>query len=232
MNHLSRLISLLTLLKARRILTSTEISQKFDISVRTAYRDIKKLEDAGVPVMTIEGRGYALMDDYTVPPIAFTEKEANALITAEQLINHSNDQSLISNFAKALVKIQSVFKHSIRAKGELLKHRMLVLKHQDKKIESYSLTEIQLAITNFRYLEIDYRKAGGLEHSLRLVEPCAIYCAQEKWILVAWCHLRKDYRAFRIDRIVRFQVLMESFEDRKFDLRKYFLSCPQVNYHP
>ena len=77
MSQLSRLINILTLLKSRRVLTATELSGKFDVSIRTVYRDIAKLIEAGVPVITLEGRGYTLMDGYTVAPVQFTEKQAN-----------------------------------------------------------------------------------------------------------------------------------------------------------
>lgn len=78
MSQLSRLINILTLLKSRRILTATELAERYDVSVRTIYRDIQKLIASGVPVVTIEGRGYSLMEGYTVAPVQFTEKQANA----------------------------------------------------------------------------------------------------------------------------------------------------------
>ena len=65
MNHLSRLLSILTILKSKRIITGTELAKKFDVSLRTIYRDIKKLEASGVPIMTIEGRGYSITVSYT-----------------------------------------------------------------------------------------------------------------------------------------------------------------------
>ena len=102
MSQLSRLISILALLKSKRIITATELSEKFDVSVRTIYRDIPKLEEAGVPVITIEGVGYTLMDGYTVAPVQFSEKEANDLITAELLVKQSNDSSFVENFDDTL----------------------------------------------------------------------------------------------------------------------------------
>ena len=99
MNHLSRLLSMLTILKSKRIVTGNELAQKFDVSLRTIYRDIKKLEESGVPIMTIEGRGYSIMEGYSVAPIMFNEMEVNALITAEQLIAKTNDESLIQHLS-------------------------------------------------------------------------------------------------------------------------------------
>lgn len=226
MTQLSRLISILTLLKSKRILTATELSEKFDVSIRTIYRDIRKLESSGVPVITIEGKGYSIMDSYTVAPVQFTEPEANALITAQHLINQSNDRSLVTHFQEAMTKIKSVFRSSIQEKSELLSSKIHVFNAKDESIASNLLSEIQLAITNFNYTEINYQKLNESAISFRRIEPCAMYSSKNKWILIAWCHLRKDYRAFRIDRIQHFKILPEKFEDRQFNLRAYYLSQP------
>jgi predicted DNA-binding transcriptional regulator YafY len=226
MSQLSRLISILTLLKSRRVLTATELSGKFDISIRTVYRDIQKLIAAGVPVITIEGRGYSLMDGYTVAPVQFTEKQANALITAQHLVKQSNDSSFTNDFEEALTKIKSVFKSSVLEKSELLNNKIHVFDNQYENISSNALSELQLAITHFNYVEINYRKADDPNISFRKIEPCALFSTYQKWILIAWCHLRKDFRAFRVDRIQHFKLLQDNFEDRKFNIQDYFKDCP------
>ncbi|PCJ94849.1 MAG: DNA-binding transcriptional regulator [Flavobacteriaceae bacterium] len=226
MSQLARLISILTLLKSKRILTATELSEKYDISVRTVYRDIKKLIEAGVPVITIEGRGYSLMDGYSVAPVQFTEKQANALITAKHLVGKTNDSSFIENFEDALTKVKSVFRTSIQEKSEMLNSKIFVFDTKTIKVPSNALSEIQLAITNFNYTEINYRKADDPNITFRKIEPSAIYSSDNKWILIAWCHLRKDYRSFRIDRIQHFKILPEKFENRNFSLQTYFQYDP------
>jgi predicted DNA-binding transcriptional regulator YafY len=225
MTQLSRLISILTLLKSKRLITSTELAEKYDVSVRTIYRDIRKLEEAGVPVVAIEGRGYRLMDGYSVSPVQFTEKQANALVTAQHLVNQTKDVSFAEDFNEALTKIKSVFRSSIQEKSELLSDKIFVFNPQYEQISSNALSEIQLSIVHFNYIEINYCKVNTDEVSFRKIEPCAIYSTQNKWILIAWCHLRNDYRAFRIDRIRHFKILQEKFEDRKFNLEEYFTSC-------
>jgi len=225
MSQLPRLISILTLLKSRRVLTATELSEKFRVSVRTVYRDIQKLIEAGVPVITLEGKGYTLMDGYTVAPVQFTEKQANALITAQHLVNKSSDSSFSTDFEEALTKIKSVFRSSVLEKSELLNNKIHVFDNQYESISSNALSELQLAITHFNYVEINYRKADDPNITFRKIEPCAIFSTYQKWILIAWCHLRKDYRAFRIDRIQHFKILQEHFGDRKFSIQEYFNSC-------
>ncbi len=221
MNHLSRLLSILTILKSKRIVTGTELARKFDVSLRTIYRDIKKLEEADVPIITIEGRGYSIMDGYTVAPIMFDELEVNALITAEQLIARTNDESLIKHFEQTLTKIKSVFKSSLQVQGELLNSKMRVLQTKGEDLRSSSLPYMQMAITNFRVTEIRYQ-VPEKPITERAIEPLAIYSVDSKWIVIAWCRLRDDYRAFRLDRIHHFSVTEEVFEERDFDLIKYF----------
>lgn len=213
------------------MMTGTELAERFEVSVRTIYRDIRKLEEAGVPILTIEGRGYSIMDGYVVAPIMFDEMEVNALITAEQLISKTNDDSLIKHFEQTLDKIKSVFKSSLQSRGEMLQNKMRVFKKQEDEVKTSSLTYLQMAITNFRVTEITY-KAPEKQVTSRRIEPLAIYSFNEKWLLVGWCHLRQDYRVFRLDRILHFKILEEVFEDRNFDLRKYFLHCAEIENNP
>lgn len=222
MQQLSRLISILTLLKSKRLLTATELAEKYDVSVRTIYRDIRKLEKAGVPVLTIEGRGYSLMDGYTVAPVQFTEKQANALITAQHLVKQTKDSSFVNDFNDAFTKIKSVFRTSILEKSEFLDSKIHVFNFSEENFSSNALSEIQLAITNLNFIEIKYQKAEDLNISFRKIEPYALFSTQNKWILMAWCYMRDEYRAFRIDRIQHFKILTEKFEDRKFNLQTHF----------
>lgn len=226
MSQLSRLISILTLLRSKRLLTASELAVKFDVSLRTIYRDIRKLEEAGIPVYTIEGRGYSLVDNYTVAPVHFTEKQANALITAQHIISQSKDVSFVTDFNEALTKIKSVFKTSVQEKSELLNDKIHVFNWHYEDFSSDVMSEIQLAITNFNLVEINYQKAADPSVTFRKIEPCAMYSTNNKWILIAWCHLRNDLRAFRVDRIQHYKILSDKFEDRKFNIQDYFSSCP------
>ena len=214
------------MLRSKRLLTATELSKKYEVSLRTIYRDIRKLEEAGIPVYTIEGRGYSLVDNYTISPVQFTEKQANALITAQHVVSQSKDVSFVTNFNEALTKIKSVFRTSIQEKSELLSDKIHVFNWHYEDFSSNALSEIQLAITNFNFVEINYQKVAQTEVSFRKIEPCAMYSTNNKWILIAWCHLRNDLRAFRVDRIRHYKILQDKFEDRKFNIQDYFRTCP------
>lgn len=220
--RLSRLSNILILLQSKRLITAQQIADKFGISKRTAYRDIKALEEAGVPIITEEGKGYSLLEGYSLPPIMFTEEEANALITAQNIIVKNKDKSLINNYLSAITKLKAVLRHSQKDKTELLEKRIAIFDNFEQEITSQWLSSIQLAITHFKVLKIQYLSISKEELTNRLIEPMALYHSQGNWVLIAWCRLRDAYREFRLDRIRSLFSLSDSFDERDFDLLRYF----------
>lgn len=124
--RISRLSAIITQLQSKRVVTAKEIAKKHNVSVRTIYRDIRTLEKSGIPIVTEEGKGYSIMDGYKIPPVMFTQEEANALITAEQLIKKNKDQSLTEHYESAITKIKSVLKYNQKEETELLTDRLQV----------------------------------------------------------------------------------------------------------
>ncbi|WP_310555160.1 YafY family protein [Flavobacterium sp.] len=223
--RLSRLTTILTLLQSKRLLTASELANKFSVCNRTIYRDLKALEEAGVPILTEEGKGYYLMEGYRIPPIMFTESEANALITAEQLIVKNKDASLVAAFAEAINKIKSVLRDNTKAKANLLSNRIAFRYNIDNNQTSNFLSTLQLALTNFNCSEIEYLSNEKNENTKRIIEPFALYNTQENWVLIAFCQLRKDFRAFRLDKIQNLKILNKQFEPHKISLQEYFEMC-------
>lgn len=223
-SRLSRLTAILILLQSRRIITAKFVADKFGISTRTVYRDIRALEEAGVPILTEEGKGYSLMQGYVIPPVMFSETEANALITAEQIVITNKDQSFVKNYIEAITKIKAVLKHNTKNKAELLSERIQIRNNPDRKTTSDYLSLLQLAITNFQLTGISYTSETD-EVTERIIEPLALYSTQENWILIAYCRLRKEKRAFRLDRIKELNTLSENFEPHNFTFQDYFEEC-------
>ena len=220
--RLSRLTSILLQLQSKRMVTAMMLADKYKVSTRTIYRDIKALEQAGVPVLTEDGKGYFLMEDYRIAPVAFTEGEANALITAQKLVEGNSDSSFLDELTKAIEKVKAVLRYSTMANAEVLAKRMVV-SHSDKKdLSTKFLPALQSAITNFSLTKIDYQKENDNTSSLRTVEPFAMLNTQNNWLLLAWCRLRKDFRFFRIDRMKRIEVLNEKFPPHKLTLEEFF----------
>lgn len=228
--RLSRLVALLTLLQSKRIVTAPELAGRFAVSVRTIYRDIRTLEQAGVPVLTDEGKGYRLMEGYSIPPVMFTENEANALVTAEQLVLKGSDSSLSREYTTAVSKIKAVLRNDAREKADLLSGRIAVSPAAQQAETSNSLVLIQQALTAFKVLAITYHSAHKNEQTERQVEPFALYYSlQESWLLIGYCRLRKDYRMFRLNRVLSIKQLDSFFEPHKMTLET-FLAEKQKNF--
>ena len=219
--RISRLTAILTQLQTKRLLTASELADKFSVSTRTIYRDIRTLEQSGVPIVTEEGKGYRLMEHYRLPPVTFTESEANALITAELLILKNKDSSFTKAYSEAITKIKTILKDSIKEKANLLSERVQIIKNADNERTSGNLSALQFALTNYRLTKITYINEAN-KTTIRDIEPFAIIGTQENWLLLAWCRLRNDFRFFRLDRIKNTEVLTEKFNPHKITLQEYF----------
>jgi predicted DNA-binding transcriptional regulator YafY len=154
--RIARLTAILTQLQTKRMITATELASKFSVSIRTIYRDIKTLEQAGVPIVTEEGQGYRLMESYRLPPVMFAENEANALILAEQLVLKNRDSSLVKDYSAAIDKVKAVLNHQAKDKANILTERTHFDQVKNKERTSSKLSTLQLALTNFLLTKIDY----------------------------------------------------------------------------
>ena len=231
--RISRLTAILTQLQSKRILTSTTLAEKFNVSVRTIYRDIKVLEHAGVPIYMEDGKGYSLMDGYRIPPVMFTEDEANALITIEQMVKKNSDSSLVTAYSEAINKIKAVLLYTTKDKVELLSSRIAVSPAMPNSTKSNSLAVIQNALTSYKILNITYRSAYKNEVTKRSIEPFALYYTlQENWSLIAYCRLRQDYRMFNLDKIINVTQINTSFKPHELTLASYLKDKEKNFRHP
>lgn len=219
--RLSRLTAIITQLQSKRLITARDLAEKHNVSIRTIYRDINTLEKSGIPIITEEGKGYSLMEGYHLPPVIFTENEANALITAEQLVLRNKDQSFSENYSDAIIKIKSVLRYSQKGKADLLSDRIYFKENDKNEKSSNYLMKIQTAITNFHLLEIEYLSLGG-KLTKRQIEPFAVYSNKGNWLLIAFCKLRNDFRAFRIDLIQQLTPLNNTFSPHNMTIEQYF----------
>ena len=221
--RLSRLAAILTQLQTKRLLTATRLAEKFGVTTRTIYRDIRALEEAGVPIITEEGRGYRLMEGYRVPPVMFTESEASALITAEALIKASKDESLISEFSAAIHKIKAVVPSRLKEKAEALEEKLAITKAYtaENQIKSKHLLTVQKAMLEHLVIKVEYTNLSDIS-TVRELEPFAVYSNdKEEWGLIAYCRLRRDFRSFLLGRIQRLLVTGEKFDPHSITFAQY-----------
>lgn len=201
MNRLDRLTAILIHLQTKRVVRAQELAERFGISLRTVYRDVRSLEEAGVPIGAEAGVGYFLTD-YHLPPVMFTTAEATSLLLGAKLIEKWTDDSVKSQFESALFKIKSVLKRSDQEHLDDLAPNVGV--SQFKARPAYAdglLITIQQAIARHHVLDLRYHSLYNDTETQRQVEPVGLYHYSMTWHLIAFCRTRQDYRDFRLDRI-------------------------------
>lgn len=215
MNRIDRISAILIHLQSRKIVKAQDIADRFNISLRTVYRDIRTLEEAGIPLMGEAGIGYSIMDGYRLPPVMFTTEEATAFLTAEKLVEKLTDDATRDSYRSAMYKIKAVLKGSEKEHLEYLESHIEVLDNEympkDGK-ESNHLQYILKSIALKEILEMDYFSNHRQERSQRRIEPVGIFYLNHHWHLIAYCHMRKDYRHFRTDRIYSLTASGKFFE--------------------
>lgn len=229
--RLSRLTAIITQLQSKQIVTAKYLAEKHDVSIRTIYRDIRTLEKSGIPIVTEEGKGYSIMEGYHLPPVVFTEDEANALITVERLVIKNKDQSFTENVSSAIEKIKAILRYSQKGNADLLAERVYFGGNQGEEKTSNNLMQLQSAIIHFQVLEIEYYSSRK-ERTTREIEPFAIYSINGNFLLVAFCRLRDDFRTFRIDYIEKLIPQNETFTPHDMTMQRYFEEYVKKQKHP
>lgn len=226
MNRIDRVTAILIQLQSKRVVKAQEIADRFTISLRTVYRDIKTLEEAGIPIIGEAGVGYAIMEGYRLPPVMFTKEEATAMLTAEKLVEKLTDGSTREMYKASMFKIKSVLRLTERDHIENMEQHIEVVESpylSKQKNETGYLQNILKAISERSILNIDYFAEHSQAKSNRNIEPIGIFYMGRYWYLIAWCTLRKDYRTFRVDHIKYLSITAIRFE-KEHPALKSFLS--------
>ncbi|WP_420388201.1 helix-turn-helix transcriptional regulator [Roseivirga sp.] len=217
MNRIDRLTAMLIQLQTKKLITAQEIADRFEISLRTVYRDMRALEEAGVPIGAEAGKGYFIMDGYYLPPVMFSEEEANALVLGAKLIEGQTDASIKKHFSEAMMKIKSVLKTAQKEGLEKLEDTIQVSQPvipSDENFPNNFIATIQKALIEKRVLQFKYFSNYRGDMTERAVEPMGLIYYGNSWHLLAWCRMRKDHRDFRVDRLVKLEMLEERFEPK------------------
>jgi len=224
MNRIDRLVAIMTTLQSKKYATSEFIADKYDISVRTVYRDLKALSEIGVPILFESQRGYSILKDYFLPPVSLTTEEANALILVSSLSERFTDQSTKNHIDNALSKIKSVLRSPDRDKADQFQSQIRIYINQSAQVKSDYLTGIQHAIVNKKILQIKYTNNAAVV-SQREIEPIGLTFYSYQWHLIAWCWLRNDYRDFKVNQISELNRTEENFRKKDhYDLNEYIKS--------
>lgn len=217
MNRSGRLFDLVHLLSGRRTRTIDEIAQRFDVSVRTAYRDLALLESQRIPVV-LDDTGYRLMETATLRPLNLTAEEHALLKLA--LSNPSLRRR--SALRATLESLEAKLDAAARKVEE--SPRALHLAGRDRSGESTDrfLADLERAAAGLETVEMRYRSLSGSPSDPRRLDPYIVFEREGAWYLIGHCHRHGEQRMFRLDRIQEMKPLGAHFtRPQDFSLDAY-----------
>ncbi|MFI9614352.1 helix-turn-helix transcriptional regulator [Streptomyces sp. NPDC052023] len=203
----ARLLSLLSLLQARRDWPGALLAERLDISPRTVRRDVERLRELGYPVVTVKGPdgGYRLAAGSDLPPLLFDDEQAVALAVALRSATTSG-AGIEEAAARALTTVRQVMPARLRHRVDTV--QVTAVEQPGRRPETPVGSGVLMtlgAVTHAReVLRFDYPPGvddSGVPRPPRRVEPHHVVTWGGRWYLVAWDLDRADWRTFRADRI-------------------------------
>lgn len=209
MKRTDRLLAILLDLQARGELRAADLAERFEVSVRTIYRDLEGLSEGGVPLVATPGKGYRLLEGYFLPPLSLTGAEAGVLVLGVEFVRERVDPELSRAADEALRKLEAILPVEQRNRVDHWRRELLFprSRHTDQAL----LGPIRTALEQRRVLRLLYHAYRRPEPESRDVEPISLYFLAEAWHLAAYCRIRQAPRSFRLDRIDHLQILDERF---------------------
>lgn len=201
---IARLLEIVTILLNRKTITATELSRRFEVSVRTIYRDIDVLSAAGVPIFTMQGSGggISIMDEYSIDRAILNDHEKNSILLALKTLQAIQYPEI----DQVLEKLGSAFRQNI---SDWIAIDFSPWGADPNQYDKFA--NLKMAILKTLVIEIDYINSRNVR-TTRAVEPHRLVFKSQAWYLWGFCQLRQDYRTFRISRIKRVAVGKETFD--------------------
>jgi predicted DNA-binding transcriptional regulator YafY len=208
MRRAERLFQIVQLIRGRRLSTAHFLAERLQVSERTVYRDVAELLAQGVPIEGEAGVGYRMQAGFDLPPLMFSNQEAQALVAAVRIAQPRLDVALAAHAEGALSKIIAVLPAAARAAAESLAIYVSPAGIDDatrRRLETLRIAAEERHKLRLQYLDLKDAR------SERTVRPLGCFYWGAVWTLAAWCEVREGFRSFRVDRIAELQVLDERF---------------------
>lgn len=232
MNRTDRLIGILMQLQRHKQRRAEDLADKFEVSVRTIYRDIQALCETGVPVIAITGQGYSLPDEFFLPPINFTLEEAFMLILGSGFLAQNFDSYYANIAQSASEKIHTILPDKYHEEIAYLQENIQIFAADSPDDNrAFKLKQLRQAMMQKRRVHISYTKpfqtGVTAQSTQREIDPYSLAQYNNIWFLLAYCHLREEIRVFRFSRIDNLQILPLTFE-RPANLEQKWIHSDRV----
>jgi predicted DNA-binding transcriptional regulator YafY len=230
MRRADRLFQIIQVLRrTRRPITADAIAAELETSKRTIYRDIATLMAQRVPIRGEAGTGYVLEKGFDLPPLMLTPDEIEAAVLGAQWVAGRADPVLAKAAQDLIAKIVETVPERLQPLA--LEPAGRTPPQWDMPVDTFDIVQLRTQIHAGKKVMLHYRDEQG-RASERTVWPIAIGYLETVRHLVAWCELRKDFRSFRIDRVIEAIFLDEKYPERRAALRaKWMKSFPRRGLH-
>ncbi|GAA6191105.1 YafY family protein [Phaeobacter sp. NW0010-22] len=216
MSRTARLFQLMQVLRSPpQPKTAESMAQDLGVSARTVHRDIEALRGLGAVIDGEAGYGFTLIEDATLPPLGFTNDELEALVLGLREVELIGDPELAKAAGQALRKLKGRLPPR---QSHRLAHAVLSATRFDRPAPpGIEVSQLRQATWDELVVALSYTDAKGAI-TTRRVSPLTILYMDRASMLIAWCHLRQDFRAFRLDRMQLLTVTDESFRPNRVPL--------------
>lgn len=209
MRRADRLFHIVNLLQQRvQPTTAKYLANELNVSIRTIYRDIQDLSLTGIPIIAEIGVGYKLAQDFKLPPLMFTENELAAITLGIRLVTSFTDEQLKNSANSALIKILAGLPQRLQVSSQNTKLYSPAQMMNEKSANN--LASIRNAAQSQHKIRINYHSLSK-QLTDRTVWPLGLFFWGTVWTVCAWCESRKDFRNFRVDRIMALHIKAEKF---------------------
>jgi len=214
---LQRLIAILTALLRKDRISATALAEKFEVSVRTIYRDIEALEAAGIPIVTHTGvnGGISIIEQYKIDKKLFTDQDISTLLTSLYSVSGSIPDAKVN---QTLEKIKGLIPREHGRSIELTSKQLYIdmTPWSNHPRISDALRLIQKALEESRLIQFSYTGRHG-ETAERTAESHQLVLKENNWYLRAFCLKRQEFRTFKLRRMENIVMLSQEFDPREFE---------------
>lgn len=225
-----RLMALIMTINQKRKFKVKDLAEEFGVSQRTILRDLQELGEIGVPLFSETGRhgGYQVLNDAVLPPISFTEQEALSMFFAYQSLLMYTSLPFEAQYASALKKFYYNSSDLVKARIDKMKDRIVFWIPQ-RPLPTPCLGAVLEAAIDQKVVSITYDSEQGI--SERDILPIGIYTAQGLWYCPAYCFKSREYRLFRVDRMMSCGIKKEQspLPEPVLTLKTWFASNSSEN---
>jgi len=212
---IERMLTIIVMLLNRNRVTADELAQKFEVSVRTIYRDIETINLAGIPIISHSGNngGFSIYENYKLNHQVLTLNNLSSLLSVLKDINSTVDDIELES---SIEKLENIIPKNKADELKLHMEQIIIDLHPfGESLEQKSLVKtLRKSITQTDILMIDYRNYNNIV-SKRRVEPMSLIFKNYTWYLFAYCLLKEDFRIFKVSRISDCDIENQSFERRE-----------------